>query len=402
MHFHTQDREPGGDIKVVTTRDLEGWNWSEPRILLRQTSDGIPKVIANKLVELSTAEWVLPFWRERPLEDTCPNLAPVRHEHQRTGVGVLVSLDQGETWNTYGDIKSKDTMLLEPTLVELMEGDGGRNVSKQDAPLMMLLRSGTGCIYKSMSYNKGRIWSAAESVNAPNPNTKFHVIKLKLSRTVLAMVYNNHKRTHYCRACRTHLHVALSYDGGESWTNVASLDDSNEAGVRVHYPTIMQVDHRLLIVYSRFYLGQEQGGTSSEQGIILQEVDLTTLKDLPHLADDVWKRIVPADKSNKAAEVNLDVQFEAQHKVVEHFLGAQNPVTLRRYQRGTWQSTVNAIMARYDLEAVMGLDAGEKLRRNKKLATYTAERIRAMLPAIGEDFPIEMRLANGEIIGSTK
>jgi hypothetical protein len=49
--------EPGGDIKVITTRDPEGGKWSEARILLRQSSDGIPKVIANKLVVLSSGEW---------------------------------------------------------------------------------------------------------------------------------------------------------------------------------------------------------------------------------------------------------------------------------------------------------------------------------------------------------
>jgi hypothetical protein len=50
-----------------------------------------------------------------------------------------------------------------------------------------------------MSYDKGRTWGGAETVNAPNPNTKFHVITLKPPGTGLAMVYNNHKRTQDCR-----------------------------------------------------------------------------------------------------------------------------------------------------------------------------------------------------------
>ena len=56
IHFFGS-REPGGDIKAITTRDIESGQWSEPRIILKQSTDGIPKVIANKLVVLSTGEW---------------------------------------------------------------------------------------------------------------------------------------------------------------------------------------------------------------------------------------------------------------------------------------------------------------------------------------------------------
>jgi hypothetical protein len=144
----------------------------------------------------------------------------------------------------------------------------------------------------------------------------------------------------------------MSFDGGESWTNVASLDDSNEEGVRVHYPTIMQAGQRLLVVYSRFYLGRGQGMTSLEQGIVLQEVSLATLRDLPQLALDSPKHVTaPMSLSNKSSEsgkadTKADMKLEALQKVVDHFLKAQNAVTLRRYQQGSWHSTVNAIIAR--------------------------------------------------------
>lgn len=46
---------------MVVLRDPELGKWSAPRTLLRQNIDGVPKVIANKLVVLSTGEWCVRF-----------------------------------------------------------------------------------------------------------------------------------------------------------------------------------------------------------------------------------------------------------------------------------------------------------------------------------------------------
>ena len=44
------------------------WQWGRPKTLLKQSTDGIPKVIANKPIALSNGDWVMPFWREQPNE----------------------------------------------------------------------------------------------------------------------------------------------------------------------------------------------------------------------------------------------------------------------------------------------------------------------------------------------
>jgi hypothetical protein len=54
------------------------------------------------------------------------------------------------------------------------------------------------CVLKSLSTDKGRTWSDAEAINVPNPNTKFHVIRVNggiVGKPAMALVYNNHKRT---------------------------------------------------------------------------------------------------------------------------------------------------------------------------------------------------------------
>jgi hypothetical protein len=46
----------------------------------------------------------------------------------------------------------------------------------------------------------------------------------------------------------------MSLDEGSTWKDVAILEDEVEAGVRIHYPTLIQVGNTLQVVYSRFYL----------------------------------------------------------------------------------------------------------------------------------------------------
>ena len=61
-------RIPGvcdGVIVKAVQRFPDG-TWGPPRILYDMSKDaGIPKVVANKVVVLSSGEWVLPFWRQR-------------------------------------------------------------------------------------------------------------------------------------------------------------------------------------------------------------------------------------------------------------------------------------------------------------------------------------------------
>ena len=63
---------PGGDV-VYKVSDDNGKTWSSGQVILSYGSeDGMPKVIANTLVELEDGSWVLPFWREPG--KTCPQM----------------------------------------------------------------------------------------------------------------------------------------------------------------------------------------------------------------------------------------------------------------------------------------------------------------------------------------
>ncbi|KAK3271314.1 hypothetical protein CYMTET_20327, partial [Cymbomonas tetramitiformis] len=55
--------EPGGHIKaVILVGGIQG-QWLPSRMILPQHKGEWPNVIANRMVELSTGEWLLPFWK---------------------------------------------------------------------------------------------------------------------------------------------------------------------------------------------------------------------------------------------------------------------------------------------------------------------------------------------------
>lgn len=65
-------------------------------------------------------------------------------------------------------------------------------------------------------------------------------------------------------------------DDGESWNHIVSLDDElSSSAVRIHYPCMLQVkdENRILVVYTRFYLGRKMGLTSPDQ-VCLQHQEL--------------------------------------------------------------------------------------------------------------------------------
>eukprot|EP00899_Mesostigma_viride_P008044 jgi/Mesvir1/17240/Mv07652-RA.2 len=195
---------PGGDIKV--TRSKDGVNWSPPRVVHSMDADGtIPKVIANKMVVLSSGEWLLPYWRENLILQK--SNWPKGQEHCRADAsayaGVLVSADSGQTWQAHGRLHDPKTWLIENTLVE-----------RSDGSLLMLFRTHAGFIYSSVSKDKGVTWSQAQPTTLPNPDSKIMMLRMEPSGHI-ALVYNNHARVQY--KMRNKLTLALSLDDGATW-----------------------------------------------------------------------------------------------------------------------------------------------------------------------------------------
>eukprot|EP00976_Prorocentrum_cordatum_P073296 1181031-Prorocentrum_minimum.AAC.4 len=251
---------PGGDVKVTILGE-GGSKWKAPRTIYSQTEDdGIPKVLANKLIVLRDGQWILPFWSEKHSSGTCQFPSD-----SVASAGVLASKDQGWTWERRGHISSSQTWLIENSVVELKGGS-----------LLMFFRTLKGFIYQAISADQGYTWSNPEASSLANPDAKIHLTRL--ADGMLAVAYNNHiKLKRPYRRCRTNLDVSVSINEGRTWTRLARLEDTEEGGLRNHYPTMHQVGCTLYVAYSRFYheeFAYRTANTTLDLGVRLVALDL--------------------------------------------------------------------------------------------------------------------------------
>jgi len=249
---------PGGDIKLTSLVEGNAGGWRPPRTIYAQAADGgVPKVTANKLIVLSTHEWVLPIWSELHATGNCD------FQEGATGAAsVLVSTNDGASWENRGHITSEATWLIENTVVELKNGQ-----------LKMFFRTLKNYIYEATSKDKGYSWSEPLPTKLLNPDSKPHA--MRLSDGSLAMAYNNHAKLKRAKKCRTNLDVAVSTDEGRSWTQIVRLEAVEEPGLRAHYPTLLQVDCTLYVAYSKFYHEEYmQAGTQTDIGLHIAALDM--------------------------------------------------------------------------------------------------------------------------------
>jgi predicted neuraminidase len=87
----------------------------------------------------------------------------------------------------------------------------------------------------------GLTWSSPRAIDLPNPNAGIHA--LPLSSGSILMAFNDSKRH------RENLKLAVSKDGGQSWTRIATLEDT--PGEEFSYPTMdRDADGRIHLVYT--------------------------------------------------------------------------------------------------------------------------------------------------------
>eukprot|EP00899_Mesostigma_viride_P006786 jgi/Mesvir1/16108/Mv08396-RA.3 len=237
-------RSPGGDIQMISTADL-GNTWSDPVIVYAHEADGgVPKVLANRLCVLrENGRWVLPFWREpphsyleyaqyHPLKEAAPTATArmppgAPPESRRGSAGALISDDRGQTWRACGNIHNKETWLIENTVEQCSDGR-----------LLMLFRSGQGCVFQSLSGDGGETWQEAVPIHLPNPNSKLAIATFCLppghgktgKETALFLAYNHSTQR------RSPLNGAISLDDGATWRHLAYIEEDVEGG-NFAYPT---------------------------------------------------------------------------------------------------------------------------------------------------------------------
>ena len=202
--------------RVATDYEDEGKepNWSEPE----RMEFGRPYAIQlNKRVVLDNGDWVIPTnflsnpYRKRWMPGTTHT------------VGVVISTDEGRTWEAYGDLGVELGYTSEPMVVQ-----------REDGSLWMLVRTRTGFLWEATSYDRGRTWTPLESTGIVNPCARFHLRRLSSGNLLLINTPLPDRRD---------LLVAyLSDDDGETWRRSRVIDCRSG----VSYPDAKQDDSGLI------------------------------------------------------------------------------------------------------------------------------------------------------------
>jgi predicted neuraminidase len=206
-HF---DGRSGLWATVCENPDSKNPVWSKPTRIWHGA-------MLNKPVVLSSGEWLLSSYLLQnkgfgPFNGVFPELDPYR------GVNVLVSKDQGKTWQLRGIRSFPNPDWLEAMIVE-----------KKDGQLWMMARTGKG-IMESFSNDQGATWSepSATAANIQHPNSRFFFRRLASGHLLLI---KNGKELHQ-HSGRNYFSAWLSEDDGKTWKGGLVIEDRE----KVTYP----------------------------------------------------------------------------------------------------------------------------------------------------------------------
>lgn len=202
---------------VCDNPDAARPRWSKPRYI------GLG-VSLNKPTVLSNGDWVLPtaFWQRHVIDVLLDkgrkqNLYhDAYHEYDSMrGANVFISSDKGATWQWHKGVIIPNTNHEENMVVELSDGT-----------LQMTSRS-RKCIYRSLSYDKGRTWGEIEEWQ-PHVNSRHFIRRLADGRLLMV----RHGMTDERTPKRSHLRAFISADDGKTWQGGLLLDER----LKISYP----------------------------------------------------------------------------------------------------------------------------------------------------------------------
>lgn len=159
----------------------------------------------NKPTVLTTGEWLLPVTHAK---DPIYNWSAGNAQLQ----GVAITHNQGRTWSLHGAVRAP-AWALENMIIERVDG-----------VLLMLIRTGAGVLWQSLSDDRGLTWSPGTPTAIANPGSRFFIRALPDGDWILI---NSPKPDR-----RTGITVSLSSDEGRTWYGQLVLDERDD----VSYP----------------------------------------------------------------------------------------------------------------------------------------------------------------------
>ncbi len=143
-----------------------------------------------------------------------------------------ISDDDGETWRDSARVQPAGGPSYEPACIELTDGR-----------VLMLMRTGLGGQYRSLSADGGETWSAPEPTALVGTPSPVAITRVPTTGDLLA-IWNADATS---PISRTPLASAISRDEGETWEHVRRIED--RPGDRWAYPAVTWVDDRALVTY---------------------------------------------------------------------------------------------------------------------------------------------------------
>jgi len=146
-----------------------------------------------------------------------------------------LSDDEGETWRDSLRAKPAGGPCYEPACVELKDGR-----------VLMLMRTGLGSQFKSLSSDGGETWSKPEPTPLGCSPSPVSISRIPTTGDLLAIWNHDTNST----VTRNPLTAAISRDEGETWERLRNLEDRPDD--RWAYPAVTWVGDRALITYFNY------------------------------------------------------------------------------------------------------------------------------------------------------
>ncbi len=227
--FHLQKNTESTDCRVMmrTSRD-EGRTWSDAQQL--SPSGRYTGLTNGRSIRLTSGRILLEAWENG--DSFC-----------------YWSDDDGATWHESKRVKPGDGS-WEPACVELNDGR-----------VLMLMRTGLGGQYRSVSGDGGETWS--DPVLTPLVGTAAPVSISRIPSTGdLLAVWNHNPGSDSSK--RNPLTAAVSDDEGETWSHFRNIEDAEDDAWA--YPAVTWVDNHALLTYFNY-----AGGLSLQLKILSAE-----------------------------------------------------------------------------------------------------------------------------------
>jgi sialidase-1 len=223
--FYLQKNTEGTDCRVMmrTSAD-EGASWGPAKQL---SPDGKYTGLTNgRSIRLSTGRILLEAWQ---IGDSY----------------CYLSDDDGETWRESQRVQPQEGPSYEPACVELKDGR-----------VMMLMRTGCGGQFRSLSSDGGETWTKPKLTQLTGTAAPVSIGRIPTTGALLA-IWNHNPGA----GKRNPLTAAISKDEGQTWESFRNLEDAPDDAWA--YPAVTWIEDRALITYFNY-----KGGLSLQLRVV--------------------------------------------------------------------------------------------------------------------------------------